>query len=119
MVAALYYTHKHHSHRPVSATDKVRDLPPHEVDEIDPHTPAEFQDGLRELARDLILREQQMELLISSLPGLEESEEDQVGRIRKAEEELRKVEEERRKAVEEKERLLEVLGEVIRSVKRP
>ena len=120
MVAAVYYTHKHHSLIPVAPGDKVRELGEEKnYDDIQPYPKAEFEEGLRELARDLIVREQQMELLISSLPGLEDSAEGQEERIRKLEEDLKKGEEERKEAVREKERLLRVLDEAIGSIKRP
>ncbi len=65
------------------------------------------------------MREQQIELLISLLPGLENSEENQTERIKGLEEELKGEEEKRRVAVREKEVLLEKLDEVIRSIRRP
>jgi mediator of RNA polymerase II transcription subunit 21 len=71
------------------------------------------------LAQDLILKEQQIEYLISSLPGLDNSEEDQEKLIRQLEEELKVAEEKRKEAVKEKEEVLAKLDEVIRSVKRP
>ena len=71
------------------------------------------------MAQDLILKEQQIESLISVLPGLENSEQDQEQTIRQLEEELKAAEVRRREAVREKELVLAKLESVIRSVKRP
>lgn len=78
-----------------------------------------FEAGQRELAQDLIIREQQIEYLISKLPGLDHSEEDQEERIVELEKELKAAEEKRKVAVKEKEVILAKLDEVIRSIKRP
>lgn len=78
-----------------------------------------FEEGQRELAQDLITKEQQIEMLITSLPGLENSENDQKKTIQRLELELKEEEERRKKAVKEKEAILAKLEGVIRSVKRP
>lgn len=84
-----------------------------------PHPPQVFKAGQKELAQDLILKEQQIEYLISGLPGLENSERDQEEMIKQLEEELKVAEEERKQALKEKEVVLEQLESVIRNVKRP
>lgn len=66
----------------------------------------------------MILKEQQMEILINSLPGLGNSEAAQEARMRELEQELREVEKERAEAEVEKERMLAVLGEAIGQIKR-
>jgi mediator of RNA polymerase II transcription subunit 21 len=86
---------------------------------VDPYPADVFKAGQRELAQDLILKEQQIEYLISVLPGLENSEKDQEQTIRQLEEELKVAEEERKAAVKEKEAVLARLDNVLRSVKRP
>lgn len=78
-----------------------------------------FKAGQRELAQDLIVKEQQIEYLISKLPGLTHSEQDQEQRIRELEEELKAAEEKRKIAVKEKQVVLAKLEEVIRNVHRP
>jgi mediator of RNA polymerase II transcription subunit 21 len=83
-----------------------------------PDEPHVFDAALRELARDLVLKEQQIELLIHSLPGLGNSEADQVKRMRELEKELREVEAERAKAETEREALVDGLGKVLVGVKR-
>lgn len=77
-----------------------------------------FDAALRELARDLVLKEQQIELLINSLPGLGNSEADQEKRMRELERELKAVETERAAAEREREALVEGLGKVLVGVKR-
>lgn len=72
-----------------------------------------------ELARDLIIKEQQIELLITALPRLENSENEQLKTIQRLERELKEEEERRKEALKEKETVLARLEGVIRSVKRP
>jgi len=79
----------------------------------------EFKAGQKELAQDLIMKEQQIEFLISSLPGLENSERVQEATIKQLEEELKAAELERKQAVLEKDEVQKRLDSVIRSVKRP
>lgn len=86
---------------------------------VEPYPEADFRAGQLELARDLIVKEQQIEYLISVLPGLENSEKDQEQTIRQLEEELKEAEVRRQEAVKEKEIVLAKLETVIRSVKRP
>lgn len=61
----------------------------------EPDSPRTFASRQRELARDLVLKEQQIEYLVSVLPGVGASEVEQEGRIRELEGELRGVEVER------------------------
>ena len=70
------------------------------------HSPARFQDTMRELAQDLVLKQAQIEALIESLPGLGNSRVDQEKRIEELERELGKVEESREEARKEREQLL-------------
>lgn len=81
-----------------------------------PDSPRTFSARQRELARDLIIKEQQIEYLISVLPGIGSSEAEQEKRIRELERELRGVEEERQRRVKElrvlRKRVEGVLGAV-------
>jgi mediator of RNA polymerase II transcription subunit 21 len=86
--------------------------------ELPPKDPQAFNAALYELARDLVIKEQQIEYLINSLPGLGNSEADQVRRMRELEVELREVEAERAKAEVEREALVEGLSKVIVGIKR-
>lgn len=87
--------------------------------QVEPLPKQQFKDGQRELAQDLITKEQQIELLISTLPGLENSEEDQERTIKQLEEALKVQEEQRRQALKAREEVLTRLDGVIRSIKRP
>ncbi|KAI9054976.1 hypothetical protein LZ554_002119 [Drepanopeziza brunnea f. sp. 'monogermtubi'] len=124
-VASLFYVHKHHDYQKLNPNDTIRQEPKNEegVAPTDPDVtpdPADvFKAAQRELAQDLILKEQQIEYLISSLPGLGNSEKDQEHMIRTLEEELKVAEDERRGALMEKEEVLGRLEGVIRGIKRP
>ena len=83
-----------------------------------PHSPEEFNASLRELAQALVLKEQQIEYLIHSLPGIGSSERDQEKRMRELQEELKAVEEERERAEVEREKMVEGLSNVLVGGKR-
>jgi mediator of RNA polymerase II transcription subunit 21 len=83
-----------------------------------PDDPATFQAALRELARDLVLKEQQIEYLISVLPGIGESEANQSQRIQTLEKELREADEERKIALAEREAMLGKLSALAGECKR-
>ncbi|PMD23369.1 mediator complex, subunit Med21/Med9 [Hyaloscypha hepaticicola] len=123
-VASIYYVHKHHDLQTLSKNDTVRQQQKSEGEDpgdkiVDPFPADVFKDGQKELATDLILKEQQIEYLISILPGLENNEKDQEQMIKHLEEELIIAEEERKAAVKEKEAVLARLDNVLRSLKRP
>lgn len=71
-----------------------------------------------ELARDLLIKTRQIAHLVSVLPGVEKSEEEQGERIRALERELREAELERVEAVREMEGWREKLEVVIGGVRR-
>lgn len=78
-----------------------------------------FKAAQVELAQDLITKEQQIEYLISMLPGLENSEQDQERNIKELEEELKIAEAQRLQAIGERKAIMGKLDEVIRSIRRP
>ncbi|OGE50061.1 hypothetical protein PENARI_c018G07004 [Penicillium arizonense] len=81
-----------------------------------PDSPHTFASRQRELARDLIIKEQQIEYLISVLPGIGASEAEQETRIRELETELRSVETERAAKVRELKKLRTRLESVLNAV---
>ena len=81
-----------------------------------PAPEADFQHSLHELAQALVLKEQQIEYLIKSLPGLGNSEADQERRMRELEAELRGLEGERREMEGVREGLVESLGRAITGI---
>ena len=86
---------------------------------MNPYPADVFKAAQRELAQDLILKEQQIEFLISVLPGLENSEKDQERTIRQLEQEIKAQDEIHKVALKENEETLARLESVIRSIKRP
>ena len=141
MIASLFYINRHHDLQTLGPKDVVRQdkkvegeperekeglrVPSHpliesaKVTAVEPHAADVFKAGQKELAQDLIIKEQQIEYLISMLPGLENSEKDQEEMIQQLEVELKKAEVRRKEALEEKKAVLARLESVIRSVKRP
>ncbi|KAF4967681.1 hypothetical protein FZEAL_10502 [Fusarium zealandicum] len=117
-VACLHFVNKRHDIETLGPNDKVREVKdiPKEVDSLPPD---EFQAGMVELSQDLILKEQQIEVLISSLPGLDNSEMDQEKYIKELEEDLKVAEVQRQEAIKEKDQILAELDGVIRSIRRP
>jgi mediator of RNA polymerase II transcription subunit 21 len=74
---------------------------------------------MTELAQDLVLKEQQIEAIIATLPGIGSSQEAQEARLRELDVELKKVEAEREKWVVERERLAKRLdGWIVGGVRR-
>lgn len=117
-VASFYYVERHHDLEILGPKDEVRDIK-QEPKEVETFPADVFQAGMLELAQDLIVKEQQIEYLISSLPGLDNSERDQEQSIKDLEEELKVAEVQRLEAVKEKEEVLAKLDQVLRSTRRP
>jgi mediator of RNA polymerase II transcription subunit 21 len=86
---------------------------------VTPYPADVFKAAQKELAQDMILKEQQIEFLVSVLPGLENSEKDQERLIRRLEEEIQAQDEIHTAALKEKEATLVRLESVIRGIKRP
>ncbi|TGJ84748.1 hypothetical protein E0Z10_g4043 [Xylaria hypoxylon] len=120
-VASINYINQHHSLETLGPRDQIVVIPKQEADqqEVDPHPEDVFRAAQLELAQDLITKEQQIELLISILPGLDNSEQDQERNIRELEEELKVAEAQRQEAIKEREETLAKLDTVIRSIRRP
>jgi len=86
---------------------------------VDSHPAETFKAAQVELAQDLITKEQQIEYLISILPGLDNSERDQERNIKELEDELKLAEAQHQEAIQEKKDIMSNLDEVIRSIRRP
>jgi mediator of RNA polymerase II transcription subunit 21 len=74
--------------------------------------------AMSELARDLIVKSKQIELLITGLPGIGVSEDEQQARLRSLEAQLKEAERERVRSVQEKELARERLEGVIVNLRR-
>ncbi|QDS70657.1 hypothetical protein FKW77_001014 [Venturia effusa] len=94
-------------------------LPPAQTEaEIRFTSRAAFRPTLQELAQDLVLKEQQIEYLIDTLPGIGTSQLSQEARIRELEQELKEVSAERKKWVAVQEDLVGKVEGVIKGVRR-
>jgi mediator of RNA polymerase II transcription subunit 21 len=80
--------------------------------------PEKLEADLKELARDLIVKSQQIELLIDSLPGIGISEKEQMTKVEQLDKELEEVEKERRLAIEQKDQLMRKCDDLILQVAR-
>lgn len=119
MVASINYVKRHHNYTKLHPTDEVRQIKAEGPQELNPHPEATFQANLVELAQDLVICEQQVEALISSLPGIGHSEQEQEKRIRELEIEMKEVEVRRREALLVKQEILERLEKEISVIRRP
>ncbi|KAH8173091.1 subunit 21 of mediator complex domain-containing protein [Sarocladium implicatum] len=118
-IASLHFVNGRHDLGRLHPDDKVVELLRGHVAEVDPLPADDFQAGMVELSRDLILKEQQIEVLSSTLPGLDSSEKDQEKSIKELEEDLKAAEAQRQEALKERDQILSELDAVIRSVRRP
>jgi mediator of RNA polymerase II transcription subunit 21 len=108
------------------ASDKSENATQNSVQPIqtsEPISPAqptkeEFNKDLKEMAEDLVVKSQQIEMLIANLPGVHSSEAEQVQRMKELERELEELEGERTQAVKDKELLLKKVEEKIMGVGR-
>ncbi|KAK1779109.1 mediator complex, subunit Med21 [Copromyces sp. CBS 386.78] len=117
-IATYFYIDRHHDLKTFGPKDTIAPSKADQPPEVDTLPPDVFQAGQLELARDLITREQQIEYLISSLPGLDNSEHDQMQSIKELEEELTVAEKQRQEAVKEKDEVLVKLDQTLRSIRR-
>ncbi|KAK7981920.1 mediator-RNA polymerase II transcription subunit 21 [Apiospora saccharicola] len=127
-VACIHYIHRHHNLETLGPNDLViaeRKLPTgfsgnaNRQCVVDSHPADVFKAAQVELAQDLITKEQQIEYLISILPGLDNSERDQERNIKELEDELKSAEAQHQEAIQEKKDIMSNLDEVIRSIRRP
>ncbi|KAK3390498.1 mediator of RNA polymerase II transcription subunit 21 [Podospora didyma] len=123
-ISAFYYNEKHHDLEKLGPNDKIQDLKGDQSTiairpvPVEPFPADVFSAGQLELARDLIIKEQQIEYLISTLPGLDNSERDQDQLIKDLEEELKVAEAQRLEAIKEKDEVLLKLDQVLRGIRR-
>jgi mediator of RNA polymerase II transcription subunit 21 len=81
-------------------------------------SPEQFHDDIKEFARDIVIKQQQMEALIANLPGLNVSEAQQVERMKDLERELEELEGDRLDAVRERGVLMKKVEDKIMGVGR-
>ncbi|KAF4551921.1 Mediator of RNA polymerase II transcription subunit 21-like protein [Elsinoe fawcettii] len=129
MFASLHYINSHHSFASIPGQpdqapttqkneDGTQPVGQDAANDIVPDDPAVFQSSLRELARDLVLKEQQIEYLISVLPGIGNSASEQNARIEKLDKELRDVDEDRKGAAKERDEMKAVVEGLVKGARR-
>ncbi|KAM0472383.1 hypothetical protein ACHAPE_000801 [Trichoderma viride] len=119
LVAALHFVHVHHDLQMLGPKDKIREPKEQIPKEVDALPPQDFRAGMVELSRDLIVKEQQIEVLISTLPGLDNSQQDQERHIKDLEEDLKTAKTQRVEALKERDNILTELDAIIRTLRRP
>jgi len=111
-------TQQHPQTQSTDASQPNTEQPPQPEGETPPDDPELFKARLQELAQDLVVKEQQIEYLIDSLPGLGNSQISQEARVKELEKELREVEEERKRWAVVQEQLVERVEGKIAGIRR-
>lgn len=83
-----------------------------------PDSPETFEAALQELSRDLVLKEQQIEVLIRALPGRSRGVQEQEEHMARLNKKLREMDEHLERAAEEKDVLLKRVEDFIWKVNR-
>lgn len=110
MRASIHYLNAKHEFAKLGVHRQLKD----ETHKPDP--PEQFLANQKELARDMVAKAKEIELLISSLPGFDQSEEQQLDRIRALDTQLREVEKRRQKTRQEKEQVTIQLEDMITQI---
>ncbi|AEO66992.1 ba3eafb2-1621-4e53-b88c-173038233b34 [Thermothielavioides terrestris] len=117
-IAGFYYVERHHDLEQFGPNDKIPDLKADQPKEVETLDPQIFQAGQAEIATDLVNHARLIEALVSALPGLENSERDQLQMIQDLEEEIAALEAQRLEAVKEKEEVLSQLDRLLKTILR-
>ncbi|ODV83335.1 hypothetical protein CANARDRAFT_30105 [[Candida] arabinofermentans NRRL YB-2248] len=106
--ASLAYVDQNHQALVLSPTDK-------KVEDPDHHPPSayDFQESLKELTTDIILKTRQILTIIDTLPGVGVSKEEQLLKIENLTRELDELELKKKKTILKKENLVDFVNELI------
>nr|6XP5_U Chain U, Mediator of RNA polymerase II transcription subunit 21 [Thermochaetoides thermophila DSM 1495] len=118
-LSAFFWVERHHDLKTFGPNDKIPDLKADQPKEVDTKSPEEYKAGQLQLARDIIVKEQQIEYLISTLPGLDNSEREQIQLLRELEDDLVTAEAQRQEALKERDEVLGKLDALLRGLERP
>ncbi|AOW05438.1 mediator of RNA polymerase II transcription subunit 21 [Yarrowia lipolytica] len=105
--SALTHINTNHGFKSLAGEELVKD------DTVPVVTDEERERTLEELAKDLVVKSQQIDYLIDSLPGIGSSEEHQMQQIEKLQKELEHYDQVTEDVIKEKDELLEHCDELI------
>lgn len=98
--SSLNYINRHHDFEPIGSEPKITD------DKYPVVSPEKLDADLNELAHDIMLKSQQIELLIDSLPGSGLQEQDQMAKVSELQAELKSLDSEQLQVLEERDSIL-------------
>lgn len=105
--SSLNHVNQHHEFEPTQGEPKITDP------QVNSRDPVELRNDMTELAKDIVLKARQIEVLIDSLPGIGISAKEQLEKVKTLEAQMEQVENERDQAYNEKEELLKKCDELI------
>ncbi|KAI8991437.1 hypothetical protein BDF20DRAFT_844641 [Mycotypha africana] len=107
---SIYYVHEKSS-----MVELNKDIPVSQP-KIQADDPQVFQNNMRELVSDLVKKAKEIDQLIEVLPGIHQTEEEQIDILKKLEEENRAANDEYEAAVKEMESVKERINQSLRTI---
>ncbi|CAO3627264.1 unnamed protein product [Mucor hiemalis] len=107
---SIYYVHEKFQMAPLNPDIPVQQ-PKTQAD-----APEVFQENMRELASDLVKKAKEIDTLIEVLPGINQTEEEQIEKLKSLEEENRLANEEYEEAVREMELVKKQINQSLRAI---
>ncbi|KAI9476163.1 MAG: hypothetical protein EXX96DRAFT_576030 [Benjaminiella poitrasii] len=107
---SIYYVHEKSG-----MAELNKDIPVAQP-KIQADDPTVFQDNMQELVSDLVKKAKEIDSLIEILPGIQQSEDDQINALKSLEEENRVANEEYEAAVKEMESVKEQINQSLRAI---
>ncbi|CAO3606982.1 unnamed protein product [Mucor fragilis] len=107
---SIYYVHEK------SGMAELNEGVPVSQPKIQADEPEVFQENMRELASDLVKKAKEIDALIEVLPGVQQTEEEQINLLKSLEEENRIANEEYEAAVKEMELVKQQINQSLRAI---